>query len=220
MIRSNRKTIAIYIAKGGTVEVRAPQRATKASIDGFVLAKQDWIHKQLAARQQQIKQKAAFVLYYGDTVSLRGKNYSIEARRGNRAGFDGERFFLPPGLPPEEIKRNLIQVYRLIAKDVLATKVAYYAKLVGSTPIAVKINGAKGRWGSCSSKNSINFSWRLMMADDPTIDYVVVHELAHIREHNHSSRFWAIVASVLPDYEVRRAALKELQKRLAIEDWE
>jgi len=195
-------------------------RAPKATIDGFVLSKQDWIHKQLSARQQRNEQKAAFLLHYGDTIALQGGLYPIQARSGNRAGFDGVCFFLPPGLPPEEIKRNLIRVYRLIAKDVLSNKVAHYAQSMGSTPMAVKINGAKGRWGSCSSKSSINFSWRLMMADDATIDYVVVHELAHIREHNHSNRFWAIVASVLPDYKERRGALKELQRRLEIEDWE
>ena len=87
------------------------------------------------------------------------------------------------------------------------------------TPIAVKVNSAKTRWGSCSGRNSINFSWRLIMADDDVIDYVIVHELAHIKEHNHSDRFWAVVASVLPDYKMRQAKLKILQKKLASEDW-
>jgi len=119
-----------------------------------------------------------------------------------------------------EIKRAVIRVYRLVAKNLLTNKVAGYAKQMGVTPIAVKINGAKTHWGSCSGKNSINFSWRLVMADDDVIDYVVVHELAHIKEHNHSDRFWAVVEGVLPDYKARQAKLKELQKRLAHEDWE
>jgi len=122
-------------------------------------------------------------------------------------------------LPPEEIKLAVIRVYRRIAKEVLADKVIAYAKIMGFLPVDVKINGAKTRWGSCSGKNSINFSWRLIMADEATIDYVVVHELAHIKEHNHSDRFWAIVTSVAPDYKQRRAQLKELQKRLEVEDW-
>lgn len=220
LIRSNRKTIAIYITKDATVEVRAPLHASKAAIDGFVAAKQDWIRGHQSAREQRIEQKAAFELRYGDAVSLQGARYPIEAKAGNRIGFDGTRFFLPPGLPPEEIKRAVIQVYRHIAKNVLTSKMTAYAERMGCMPLAVKINGAKTRWGSCSGKNSINFSWRLLMADDATIDYVVIHELAHIREHNHSDRFWAVVASAMPDYEKRRAALKELQKRLETEDWD
>jgi len=98
--------------------------------------------------------------------------------------------------------------------------VEHYAGLMSASPTAVKINGAKTRWGSCSAKKSLNFSWRLVMADDSVIDYVVVHELAHITEMNHSARFWAIVAGVLPDYKERQKQLKALQKRLNAEDWE
>ena len=220
VIRSSRKTIAIHITKDAAVEVRAPLRASQAAVDGFVASKQDWICKHLSARAQRVEQRAAFVLRYGDAVPLRGELYPIEAKDGGRIGFDGVRFFLPPGLPPEEIKRAVVRLYRRIAKQVLAAKAAGYAERMGSMPAAVKINGAKARWGSCSNKKSINFSWRLVMADDATIDYVVVHELAHMQELNHSDRFWAIVASVLPDHKRRRAKLKELQKRLEAEDWE
>ena len=94
------------------------------------------------------------------------------------------------------------------------------ALVMGVAPTGIKITGAKTRWGSCSSKNSINFSWRLVMADDEIIDYVIVHELAHIKELNHSPRFWAVVEGTLPDYKSRRSRLKLLQKKLAAEDWE
>lgn len=126
----------------------------------------------------------------------------------------------PPGLPPESIKHAVIRVYKLAAKSILTDKVIEYANRMKVSPAAVKINNAKTRWGSCSGKNSINFSWLLVMADDSAIDYVVVHELAHIMEHNHSPRFWAVVAGILPDYEQRRRELKELQNRISQEDWE
>ncbi|MCL2068918.1 MAG: M48 family metallopeptidase, partial [Oscillospiraceae bacterium] len=77
------------------------------------------------------------------------------------------------------------------AKAYIPARVTHFSKLMNVTPIAVKINGAKTRWGSCSGKKSLNFSWRLIMADDDVIDYVVVHELAHITQMNHSVRFWA-----------------------------
>jgi len=88
------------------------------------------------------------------------------------------------------------------------------------SPASVKVNGAKSRWGSCSGKNSVNFSYLLITAADGLIDYVITHELAHTKEHNHSGRFWAIVGDALPDYKERRRALRELQKRLASEGWE
>ena len=90
----------------------------------------------------------------------------------------------------------------------------------GCEVTAVKINSAKGRWGSCSGKNSLNFSWRTVLASDDAIDYVVVHELAHTIEHNHSSRFWNIVEKTLPDYRRRESEFKALSDRLARENWE
>jgi hypothetical protein len=114
--------------------------------------------------------------------------------------------------------------YPIMAKDGgrrdLTEKALGFAKQMSAIPAAIKINGAKTRWGSCSGKKSLNFSWRLIMAEDDVIDYVVVHELAHITEMNHSPRFWSVVESVLPDYRERRIKLKALQRRLSCEDWE
>lgn len=218
--RSRRKTVAIHITKTAEVEVRAPLYFPKADIDHFVISKKNWIEKHLAICESHNEQKTAFVLNYGDMVALQGKTYPISAKAGSVTGFDGESFFMPSGLLQEEIKQAVIRIYKLLAKRILLSKVKYYAKQMRLTPTAVKINSAKTRWGSCSCKNSINFSWRLIMACDTVIDYVVVHELAHIREHNHSDRFWAVVASVLPDFKIRQKKLKELQAKLAGEDWE
>jgi len=108
---------------------------------------------------------------------------------------------MPPGLSPDEIKAACIQIYRILAKRDLTNRVFDFAKQMSVMPTVVKINSVKTRWGSCSSKKSLNFSWRLIMADDDVIDYVVVHELAHIIEMNHSQKFWAIVENILPDYQ-------------------
>ena len=220
LIRTKRRTMAIHIKKDATIEVRAPLKTPKGEIDRFLLSKRDWINKHLTVMKQQADNKAGFSLMYNDTVPLQGREYPIIAREGNRAGFDGECFFLPPGLSPDEIKLTIMQVYRMVAKRILTNKVIDYSKQMGVIPTAVKVNSAKTRWGSCSGKNSINFSWRLVMADDDVINYVVVHELAHIIEHNHSERVWRVVASVLPDYKRRHKKLKELQQRLANEDWD
>ncbi|MDR1061142.1 MAG: M48 family metallopeptidase, partial [Clostridiales bacterium] len=107
---------------------------------------------------------------------------------------------VPPGLAPDAIKSALIRIYRRLAKQSLSERLWEYAALMGVSPASMRITGAKTRWGSCSGKNSINFSWRLIMAPNDVIDYVVVHELAHIRQHNHSPAFWAVVAKYMPDY--------------------
>ncbi len=94
------------------------------------------------------------------------------------------------------------------AKEVLPGKVAHYAAIMGVTPTSVKITSARTRFGSCSGKNGICFSLYLMQYPQEAIDYVVVHELAHIRHHDHSPAFYAEVAKVLPDYKARMKLLK------------
>jgi predicted metal-dependent hydrolase len=220
LFRSRRKTIAIHITKDAGVEVRAPIRTAKADINRFVAEKENWIKTHLALKEQLNEVKAAFTLKYGDSVMLCGKPYHICAKAGTSAGFDGESFYIPPGLAQEDIKNSVICIYKLEAKLAITNKVNEYAPLMNVTPAVIRITNAKTRWGSCSGRNSINFSWRLIIADDDVIDYVVVHELAHIKEHNHSPRFWALVADVLPDYRERQDKLRLLQRKLSAQDWD
>ncbi len=219
LIRSERKTAALCIRDGGVV-IRAPLKMPKRDIDLFVASKEKWITDKLAICAGQTKRREDFCLHCGDTVLYRGRQCTILEKDGNRAGFDGENFFVPRDLTPEQIKHACVQVYRMLAKRDLIEKTLAFAKQMSVTPCSVKVNGAKARWGSCSSNKSLNFSWRLIMAQDGVIDYVVVHELAHITEMNHSKRFWAIVEDVFPDYRERKAQLKELRQRLGGEDWE
>ena len=103
-----------------------------------------------------------------------------------------------------------IEALRQQAREVIPQRVRHYAELMGVTPTGVKITSAAKRFGSCSGKNSLCFSYRVMMYPPEAIDYVVVHELAHIRHHDHSPAFYAFVASILPDYRRREAILKEI----------
>lgn len=95
------------------------------------------------------------------------------------------------------------------AKEIVPNKVRYFSKIMGVVPKGIRIGNAKSYWGFCSGDNRLNFSWRLMMMEDKVIDYVVVHELAHIKEHNHSKRFWNEVGKIIPDYKVFREKLKK-----------
>ena len=106
--------------------------------------------------------------------------------------------------PDEAERKALLQK----AKSVLPEKVRHYAALMGVTPTGITITSARTRFGSCSAKNRLSFSWRLMQYPDEAIDYVVVHELAHIRHHDHSPAFYACIAAVMPDHKARRALLR------------
>lgn len=98
---------------------------------------------------------------------------------------------------------------KALAKAELPRRTAYFAKIMGVTPKSVKITSAKKRFGSCSGQNGICYSWRLMLYPSEAIDYVVVHELAHIRQKNHSPAFYREIEKILPDYKARAKLLKD-----------
>ena len=106
--------------------------------------------------------------------------------------------------PGESERREMIAR----AKAVLPGKVTFWAERMGVRPTRVTITSARTRFGSCSPKNALSFSWRLMDYPEEAIDYVVVHELAHIRFHDHSPAFYAFIASVMPDHKRRREMLR------------
>jgi predicted metal-dependent hydrolase len=136
------------------------------------------------------------------------------------AWFDGNAFLLPDGLTPEIIKYAVIDIYKRELFVYLMEIISHYSKKLKVYPTKIRITNAKTRWGSCSENDGLNFSWRLALADEDMIEYVAVHELAHILEHNHSPRFWAIVAETLPDYRERQLKFKALQQKLMAQDWD
>ncbi len=217
LIRTARKTLALYV-RDGHVEVRAPLKVSQRVIDAFVNDKAAWLNDKLAASRLRQSQRAAFALDYGSTLLVLGVEYPIVAS-ASAVGFDGAAMSLPPDLSSEQVMAACANAYRQLAKRALPGRVRHWSATMGVAPTAVKINGAQTRWGSCSAKGNLNFSWRLMMAEPAVIDYVVVHELAHLTQMNHSPRFWAIVQATLPDYRQRQQRLKLLQRKLTVENW-
>ena len=111
-------------------------------------------------------------------------------------------------IKPDNLSAEEIAALKMRAKEILPKKVDYFAEIMGLKPSGVKITSAKKRFGSCSGKNSLCFSYELMLYPDETIDYVVVHELAHIKHRNHSARFYSLIEKYLPDYKTREKILK------------
>ena len=109
---------------------------------------------------------------------------------------------------PEQ-KEGIERRYRQAAKEYFPKRAEYYAGILGVTYERIRIAGQKTRWGSCSRSGTLSFNWKLMLARPMVLDYVVVHELCHIKEMNHSPRFWKLVEEIMPDYKEYRKWLKE-----------
>lgn len=185
LIRSARKTVAIQINRTGEVTVRAPRQCPQSFIDAFITEKTPWIQRKLQEVRQREMERAR------------------DAADRESGKTDAPGGCLRPLTPAEE------QVFRARAAEIFGRKVAYYAARMGVTYQRITIRDQKTRWGSCSSKGNLNFNWRLLLAPVPVLDYVIVHELAHRREMNHSKRFWDIVGETMPDYETHRRWLRD-----------
>lgn len=217
LIRSRRKTIAICVDRDGNVTVRAPLRAAQGIIDRFICEKQEWIEEKSSQMAANAAVRQEFRVSPGSTLPLMGKEYPV--LRGERVAFDGTGFILPQEAF-ETLKPKLVRLYQSIALDVLSRRTEDYAVRTGFRPSGVRIGSARTCWGSCSGKNRLNYSWKLILVPPEQIDYVIVHELAHTVEHNHSPRFWALVGQVLPDYPARRRQLKASAQKLQQQGWD
>lgn len=211
LVRAKRKTISIRITRELRVEVRAPQRMPKSAIDRFVAQHEQWAAGHLARLSRQAEAQDAFAYRDGETLLYRGRELSLtEGALPVRAERDS---LLVPAANREEAVRRFFQAE---TGRLVRSRMEFLVPLMRVEPTSVKVTWAVSRWGSCSGKNGLCFSYRLACLPDRLIDYIVVHELAHIVEHNHSPRFWAVVEAVLPDWRERRGALRGYHERILI----
>jgi hypothetical protein len=213
--RKRKKTISLQIGNNSEVTIHAPYFTPVKEITRFVEEKQSWIDKAIRrqAAQQASHQEKAFVT--GENFYYLGQAYPLEAyfEPLENAGviFWNNRFFLNCPVNTEMRKHYFMSWYRKKALQYLSERVDFYGGMLNLISGGVRISAAERRWGSCSEDNHLSFSFRLMMAPPEVVDYVVVHELMHIREKNHSSKFWDLVVEVLPDYKAHRRWLREHQ---------
>ena len=205
-VRSKRKTLSLIVENDGTLTVRAPLRMKDADIRSFIEAKAGWIE-----RKQAIARKAAPVPHRyedGETFWYLGKEIPLRLVRDRRPALVMERGFKLAWSAQPRAASVFEAWYKRQARAVLQDRVGFYARKHGFDVEKVRISSARTRWGSCSAKKTVSFTWRLVMAPPEVIDYVVVHELCHLRELNHSKAFWAHVEAILPDYQKHRKWLK------------
>jgi len=215
LIRSRRRTIALEISREGCLIVRAPLRVSQSYLDDVIQRRQAWISQHLnkIIQRQRLLPAKQFVsgesfLYLGQTYPLRLIQYPVGNKNFCSLQFTNNEFLLAESVRASA--RGIWQRwYKTQAQKIISQRVGDFAKQFGFQYAKVKITQAKKRWGSCSPKGNLNFSWRLVMAPPNVIDYVVVHELAHLKIKNHQRAFWQSVEQILPDYRSRRAWLKQ-----------
>lgn len=206
IIRSKRKSVSVGVDSLGRVTVRAPLRYPEDKITAFLAEKEEWILKhQKRMRATGIYLPENGLDGYG--LLLLGERYILTLDDGKRVRLNEaeKRIFLPRENAEQRLKRWLKEN----AKRIFTQATRMRADEMGVSYQSVTISSATTRWGSCTGDNRLRFSYRLLYAPKPVIDYVIVHELCHTLHHDHSPRFWAAVESVIPDYKDKRKWLKD-----------
>ena len=213
--RSKRRSIGFLIADEG-LRVTAPRWVTLAQIEQALQEKQNWIVAKLREkREQQTKrmqpkmkwEDGAQLSYLGAPLTLR-----IASGLQMAVSHDQEQKSLSICLPPEaseqQLKDRVQSWLQQEAKRIFNARLPVFAQNLGVRYHSMSLSSATTRWGSCTSEGKIRLNWRLIHFSPEIIDYVVAHELSHLREMNHSADFWATVESVLPDYEIAKKKLR------------
>lgn len=207
--RSNRRTLSLSILKDGQIVVKAPLKMSNETISKFIFEKQSWIQEKLAFLHNN-RQKFDNVLSYKKFL-LFGNEYDIKLASVKKiqTSNDDMTILVPVQTPKDKIIPKLVQWYKKYAKTILEERVAYLSNIMKLTPTSLKITDTKGRWGACNSRGVISFNFRVVMLDPSIIDYVIVHELCHLVEMNHSQKFWNLVFSFLPSAKTTKQKIKE-----------
>jgi len=216
IIRSRRRTIAIIVHRNGKVIVRAPLKTPEKLIHTFIESKSGWIiEKKAEAAQRTALPVKKFT--GGETFLLLGREIPLRLVNTQKTALIFRDEFSLSQAALSKALEVFEKWYQAKAREVLTERVVLYARQFGLKYAKIRISSARTRWGSCSSRGTLSFTWRLVMAPLEVIDYVVIHELAHLKIKNHSPLFWAEVAQMQPDYKRRLAWLKKNGRLLTLD---
>ncbi len=215
LIRSKerKKTLSLRVMPDGRIVIRAPYRTPLSEIESFFQSRREWVEKKLLEKDTRAGEdgRTARMFVSGDKFLYLGDWYPLEIQSRNSGrsplSLSWSTFILDEERT-DEARDLFITWYRDEAKRLFADRVEHYSKKLGLAARNIRITSAISRYGSCSPDNKLCFTWRLMMAPLAVIDYVIVHELVHVKVKNHSRRFWESVALAMPDYELHRGWLR------------
>jgi len=216
IIRTKRRTFGLRIGSDAALTVRAPLRADIKLIEKIVAEKSAWITKKQEEALRKGKEIVNHKFEAGEVFCYLGQGYPlIIAKHGKAIILEGDKFILHQKYSHKG-KEVFVKWYKTKSLSYIQERVDFYSDKMGLSYKSLRISSAKKRWGSCSGKRNLSFSWRLILAAPEIIDYVVIHELAHLKQHNHAKTFWLYVESILPNYKTPKKWLKENGHLLAI----
>lgn len=205
IIRSNRRSLSLHILRDGTIEVKAPFFMPGFMIRQFVEKNSDWVEKKKQLVQNPMSLPKTYT--HGETFFYLGNAYSLDIGDYTSISIKEDKLLFPKALL-FRAKKELEYWYIRQAKEIITSQVQRYAEEMKTSYIAITFSDTKSQWGRCTHDNRLQFSWRLVMAPLLVLNYVVVHELAHTKEKNHSYLFWSIVRGVTPSYKQQIKWLK------------
>jgi len=213
LIQSVRRNVLFQALPESGIRVYAPRGMRLRDIDGMVRERAAQLEDMQRAVDLRLEEdRRAHPVADGATILVEGAPHALRLSAAPRVSCAVEGGELRLGLPRPDSDAQVRAALRsaLSARALLRIRqrIEHYAPLLGVQPGRVTVRDQKSRWGSCSSKHNLNFNWKLIMAPPQALDYVVVHELCHLKIFNHSPRFWALVGSCMPDYEVWKKWLK------------
>ncbi|MFB3171014.1 SprT family zinc-dependent metalloprotease [Neobacillus sp. 179-C4.2 HS] len=214
----NRKSMSISIDLYGNVEVQAPKGISDERVILALEEKWEWIQQKLKEMKDRTHGSEVKTYEHGETFLYLGKEYLIEISHDinteqDRVVFEKEKLhIIVKHLEDEKIKQALKRFYYQQCKMLVEKSIKSYQSNFKSKPRSIRITDNKTNWGTCDSRQQLTFNWRLAMAPQSVIDYVVVHEMCHMVHLNHDRSFWRLVGKILPDY-------KQQENWLALSSW-
>lgn len=218
IVKSKRKTISIAVLQNGEIVIHVPYQISETRIGEILNKKQDWIIKKRneILKQNETMNRLDYLSYEdGSNLLFKGSLYPLNIIEDitckiPKIRFNGDAFYIYDNHFDYEEKREALRKwYREQARIAFHERVSFYEKQLNVRYGTIRIKEQKGCFGSCSSKGNLNFNLRCILAPPEILDYVVVHELCHLKYFDHSEHFWNLVKSILPDYKQRRDWLKE-----------
>jgi predicted metal-dependent hydrolase len=213
-VSARARNLRLVIRHDRGLEVVVPRGTGRARVEDVLRDKAQWVLTTLDRVALEAVDSAPPPLVDGNVLPFAGRSLTLALRMGAPAGHFraillDDMLTLTVGDGSQETVRAALETwYRRRAREVFAERLAVCNVAYGYTYGRVSIKEQKSRWGSCSRQGNLNFNWRLLLAPLPVLDYVVTHELAHLKELNHSDRFWQLVARGCPNYLVHRRWLR------------
>ena len=210
-----RKTLSIEIHPTGEIKVKVPLGVSESRAKELIFTKESWIISKIEKFNELNKCKKVINYEDGDRILFLGIEYKLRTvinkqyRKSSVEVIGKEIIVLCSSNEKEKIKLALEKWYRKKALENILNRVDNYVIYFNAKPNSVRVKTQKRRWGSCSYKDDLMFNWKLIMAQQNVIDYVVVHEMCHINHKNHSKAFWENVEQVMPNYKGYKQWLKE-----------